>query len=128
MRMKKFLKSIQLAICSVLFACNIALVVAPASPAFADAKSEVCNAIGDTPCTGGQSRISGVIEKVINLLSAIGGIIAVIMVIIGGVKYVTSSGDSNSASSARNTILYAVIGLIIIAFSQVLVRFVLQQT
>lgn len=125
--MKKILKSIRLTICAALIACNIAVVITPASSVSADAKSEVCNAIGNTRCAGGQSRISEVIRKVINLLSAIGGIIAIIMIIIGGVRYMTSGGDSNSASSARNTILYAVIGLIVVVFAQIIVRFVLQQ-
>jgi hypothetical protein len=50
------------------------------------------------------------------------------MIIIGGLKYVTSAGDSNSITSAKNTILYAIIGIIIAASAQFLVQFVLRRT
>ena len=52
------------------------------------------------------------------------GVVAVIMIIIGGLKYITSSGDSNNVSSAKNTILYAIIGLVVVVLAQVIVRFV----
>lgn len=99
--------------------------VAPSANVYADAKEEACNAIGT--CSNGGERISNIIKTVINVLSAVGGMIAVILIIIGGVKYMTSGGDSNSASNARNTILYAVVGLIVVAFAQIIVQFVLQQ-
>jgi len=65
------------------------------------------------------------ITTIINILSLIVGIIAVIFIIIGGLKYITSGGDSNNVTSAKNTILYAIVGLIIVALAQVIVRFVL---
>lgn len=100
--------------------------VSPAlSYAQGDARSQVCGSIGG--CGSGQGRIQSVIETIINILSAVGGIIAVIMIIIGGFKFLTAGGDSNSVSSARNTIIYAIVGLIVIAFAQVIVRFVLQK-
>jgi len=74
-----------------------------------------------------QSSIEKLITTILNVFSAIVGSVAVIMVIIGGFKYVTSSGDSNAASSARNTVLFAVVGLIIVVFAQIIVRFVLQK-
>ena len=87
---------------------------------------------GDNPpcdrTTGAESSISGVIRTVINVFSAIVGAISVIMIIIGGFRYVTSAGDSNNVSGAKNTILYAIVGLIIVAFAQVIVQFVLQRT
>lgn len=53
------------------------------------------------------------------------GVVSVIMIIIGGLKYITSAGDSGNVSGAKNTILYAIIGLVIVALSQIIVRFVL---
>jgi hypothetical protein len=47
------------------------------------------------------------------------------MIVWGGLRYITSGGDSNKLSSAKNTIIYALIGLIIVALSQFIVRFVL---
>lgn len=74
------------------------------------------------------SRIENVIKTVINILSAIVGAVSVIMIVIGGFKYVTSNGDSNNVSSAKNTILYALVGLMIVAFAQVIVQFVLERS
>jgi hypothetical protein len=47
------------------------------------------------------------------------------MILVGGLKYTTSGGDASSVSSAKNTIIYALVGLIVAAFAQFLVRFVL---
>ena len=69
--------------------------------------------------------ISDVIRRIVNLLSIIVGVVAVIMIIVGGFRYVTSGGSDASVTGAKNTILYAVIGLIIVALAQLIVNFVL---
>lgn len=68
---------------------------------------------------------NGILAKVINLLLTLGGIISVIVIIIGGIRYVTSGGDSNQLRSARDTILYAVVGLVIAVMAFAIVNFVL---
>lgn len=83
-------------------------------------------------CTGGSSqeavaKLNNLIRYIINTLSAIVGVVAVIMIIIGGFRYITSGGTDTSVASAKNTILYAIIGLIIVALAQILVRFVLNK-
>jgi hypothetical protein len=82
-----------------------------------------------TGCTmsGGTTRVNDLITDAINLFSIIVGIVAVIMIIVGGFKYITSGGDSGNITSAKNTIIYAVIGLIIVALAQFLVQFVLDK-
>lgn len=75
--------------------------------------------------TEGDDEINSIITSVINIFSLVVGVVAVIMIIIGGLKYITSSGDSNNVTSAKNTILYAIIGLVIVAMAQFVVRFVL---
>lgn len=64
----------------------------------------------------------------LNLLSIIVGIAAVIMIIIAGLRYVTSGGKDESVKGAKNTILYAIIGLVIVALAQVIVHFVLTES
>ena len=49
----------------------------------------------------------------------------IIMIIIGGFRYIISGGDSSSVQGAKNTILYAIVGLLIVVFAQVIIRFVL---
>lgn len=53
------------------------------------------------------------------------GIIAVIVMIIGGFFYVTSNGDANKIARGKNTILYAVVGLVVIIFAFVITQFVI---
>lgn len=93
-------------------------------------KIEACKALNDgNDCNAaGGETIQNVIKVVLNILSIISAIIAVIMLIIGGVKYITSQGDSGAVSSAKNTIIYACVGLVIVAMSQFLVKFVLTKT
>ena len=71
--------------------------------------------------------VNNVIGVVINVLSTIVGIVAVVFIIIGGFKYITSSGDSSNVASAKNTILYAIVGLIIVALAQFITGFVLSR-
>jgi Type IV secretion system pilin len=74
-----------------------------------------------------ESKVNSVVTLVINLFSVIVGLIAVIMIIVGGIKYITSGGESSNVSGAKNTILYAIVGLVVVALAQVIVRFVLSK-
>ena len=71
--------------------------------------------------------VNDTIATVLNLLSVAVGIIAVIMIIMGGLRYILSSGSQEKVTSAKNTLLYAVIGLIIVALAQIIVQFVLNK-
>lgn len=112
------------------------LVVAPALASAADLKGDACaglNALSsdtaNTNCSSNGTRsINNILAVVINILSIIVGVAAVIMIIIGGFNYVTSSGESSNTASAKNTIIYALVGLVIVVLAQVLVHFVLTKT
>jgi heme/copper-type cytochrome/quinol oxidase subunit 2 len=82
-----------------------------------------------TNCDSGASAesVNQKIANIINILSVIVGIVAVVMIIIGGLRYITSGGASEKVSGAKNTILYALIGLIIVALAQVIVHFVINR-
>ncbi len=86
-----------------------------------DVTATNCN----TQTAGSTNSLQEVLTKGVNIFSIIVGIIAVIMIIVGGLKYITSGGDSGNVSSAKNTIIYAIVGLIIVALAQFIVRFVL---
>lgn len=88
-----------------------------------DTKEQNC----DNTTTAGTDRINKIVTQVVNIFSIVVGIVAVIMIIVGGFKYITSGGDSNSITSAKNTIIYALIGLVIVALSQFIVQFVLNK-
>lgn len=74
-----------------------------------------------------EDNVNRIIRLIINLFSVIVGIISVVMIIVGGVKYITSGGASEKVTGAKNTILFAVIGLIVVALAQIIVRFVLSK-
>lgn len=83
--------------------------------------ASICNAGSDDPVTGE----SGVLRKVLLMISYVAGVAAVIMVLLGGLKFITANGDPNSITSARNTVLYALIGVVVFLLSQIIVRFVI---
>lgn len=90
----------------------------------ATAGSPVCSGtVGGNPISGSD----GVITSVVNILSFVIGVASVIMVIFGGFKYITSNGDSGSIENAKNTILYAIIGVLVAVLAQAIVIFVLRR-
>ena len=68
---------------------------------------------------------SGIFTTVTNVLLFIVGAISVIMVVIGGLRYVLSGGNSANITTAKNTILYAIVGLIVSLLAYALVNFVI---
>jgi hypothetical protein len=117
----------------------IAVPVALPAAAFAAADISNCLATGSglsvdagANCTapstaGGTTKINNLITDVVNIFSAVVGVVSVIMIIVGGFQYITSGGDSGKVSTAKTTIIYAIVGLVVVAFSQFLVQFVLNK-
>ena len=77
----------------------------------------------DDQCQGSES--APVFKTITNVLLFIVGAISVIMLIIGGIRYTVSGGDSTAVTSAKNTILYAVIGIIVSLLAFAVVNFVI---
>src|SRR6185312_3712079 len=69
--------------------------------------------------------LASLAAKIVDIFSIVVGAVAIIMIIYGGFRYITSGGDSNRVGSAKNTLIYAIVGLIIVALAQVIVHFVL---
>ena len=76
-------------------------------------------------CPDESGTINSILGDIINILGIVVGIAAVLMLVVGGFKYITSGGDSSKTASARNTVIYSIIGLVIAVMAQVLVHFVL---
>ncbi|HEX5798454.1 MAG TPA: pilin [Candidatus Saccharimonadales bacterium] len=72
-------------------------------------------------------KLNRIISEIINFFSVIIGVVAVLMIIVGGFRYIISGGDTGNVTSAKNTILYAIIGLIVVVFAQVIVKFILSK-
>ena len=75
----------------------------------------------------GSSSITNIAKKVVNLFSIVVGAISVIMIIYGGFRYITSGGASEKVGEAKKTLIYAIIGLIVVALAQLIIHFVLNQ-
>ena len=76
-------------------------------------------------CGGNNNALPNIITVIINSIIAVSGLVAVIFIVVGGVNYVTSSGDANKVKKAKDTILYACIGLIICALAFAIVNWVI---
>ncbi len=82
---------------------------------------------GGADCAKGNStaELTPTIALVVNTLIFVVGIIAVISIIVGGLRYVLSQGNEKAIEGAKNTILYAVIGLIVAVLAYAIVNFIL---
>lgn len=91
------------------------------------AELEWTGGTGDCDDTTGDAgeTVNSTVALVINIFSWVVGVVSVIMIIYGGFRYVTSAGNEAGVKSAKDTILYALIGLVIVALSQIIVKFVL---
>ena len=77
---------------------------------------------------GGQNDIygpHGLITDAITIISWVAGVVAVVVLMIGGFRFVISGGDPNQVSGARNMILYALVGLVVIGAAQIIMRFII---
>ncbi len=110
--------------------------VAQAKVDIGDAKSQTksgqCSqqggAVNDGKCMKDgkeiNSGLTGIFSTVVNILLFLVGAVAVIMLVIGGFRYVTSNGDQNAVSGAKNTILYAIIGIVVAFMAYAAVNFI----
>lgn len=68
---------------------------------------------------------SGELQLILQVAFAILGAVAVLFVVIGGLRYAISDGDPEDMSKAKNTIIYAIVGLVIVLFAEAIVTFAL---
>lgn len=116
----------------IMLGLSFALPGASASAACSTGSSAVKQGLqGGADCAQGTGQSTnlfgnnGVFKTITNVLLYIIGAIAVIMLIIGGIRYITSGGDSTQVTNAKNTILYAVVGIVIAILAYAVVNFVI---
>ena len=85
--------------------------------------SPVCNQGSDNPLSGS----NGLILKAFQIFLIFAAVIAVIMIMLGGWAYITSQGEPQKLKGAKDTILYAIIGLVIAASAQAIISFVIKK-
>jgi hypothetical protein len=87
-----------------------------------------CGAQADSAvCKSKADSASSIIKNVINTALVILGSIAVLMIVIGGIRYTTSNGNSTHVKEAKDTIMYAVIGLVVAMTAFGIVNFVIDR-
>ncbi len=103
--------------------------VAVAAEGTCDSASSCAKSGADEVGSTGSSSTSvgGIIKTVVSIMLFLLGAICVIMIIIGGIRYATSQGDKANLTGAKNTILYAVVGLVVAIAAYAIVDFVLGQ-
>jgi hypothetical protein len=79
--------------------------------------TDVCKASGDSAAT--------MIQTVIKIALTVLGMISILMIVIGGVRYTLSTGDSTAVKNAKDTVLYSVVGLVVAIMSYAIVHFVI---
>ncbi len=100
--------------------------VVPVTSALAlDVGAGACGGNNSAPCKASDDDIAALLGNVISLLLFIAGAAAVLVIVIGGIRYITSDGDPGAASKAKNTIIFALVGLVIAIMSYSIVNFVI---
>lgn len=129
---KKLQASIRTLVLSIALLAPVAAPIAvhAQSPSIEDGLCAGSDLSTEGSCNSGSQQeaedaVNGIIKTVINIFSLVVGVVSVIMIIIGGLKYITSGGESANVTGAKNTILYAIIGLVVVALAQIIVQFVL---
>jgi hypothetical protein len=96
-------------------------------------KEELCKGSGGTwngsTCTNGNAggvTVESTFKRVVNVFLFLIGAIAVVMIVIGGFRYTISGGDSSAVNGAKNTILYAIVGLVVAVAAYGIVNFVIR--
>lgn len=121
--MKQRLQPIILAVVAALGIGLFSAVPAGAINVFKDCPDGATTAV----CQAKDDSVQGPVQTVISTLLVVIGIVAVIMIIIGGIRYTLSNGDASQIKSAKDTVLYSVVGLVVAMLAYAIVNFVVRQ-
>ncbi len=119
---------LKLALASVLMMAGIvanSAIVSPAHAAFDPDTANVTQGVEDSVKDKKNRELPDIIKKVTNTMMYVVGAVSVIMLIFGGLRYTTSGGDATKVGNAKNTILYAIIGLIVAILAYAIINFVI---
>lgn len=67
------------------------------------------------------------LENIATIVAIVAGAAAVILLLVGSIQYITSGGDTNKVTNAKNTVIYALVGLVVIALAASIIEFVVNQ-
>lgn len=122
------MNKLKMILAGMLIVPTVALAVAPAASAEGDytLNSGVTSAKGDG-VNDTTSDPQALVKQFVNIFLFAVGALSVIMLIWGGIRYTTSAGDSNKVQAAKNTVLYAIVGLVIAILAYAIVNMVIDK-
>ncbi len=124
-KIKTLILTASVLVLPLLFAASVTTL--PSLAATCTGKDCVTAGVGSVGDTGAGTDLQAIIKKIVNVLLFVIGAVSVIMIVVGAIKYVTANGDTSALTSAKNTILYAVIGLLVALMAYAIVNFVVVQ-
>ena len=102
--------------------------LAQVAPAFAIGEGGFSSGVSSARGAGVPTNLAdgedSIIRRIINILLYAIGVVSVVMLIFGGFRYVVSGGKKESVTDAKNTILYAIVGLLLAIFAYAIIQFV----
>lgn len=121
MQIKKYIITLLIAVAAVLPVAVLSVSHVGAAP-----KDQILSGVksvddGNTS----DSALSDSVKNIINMMLYIAGAVAVIMIIIGGIRFIISNGNPETVKAARNTVLYAAIGIVVVVMAYAIVNFVI---
>jgi len=114
---------------------SLGIVITISLPVYAEqftgSKQQACAGLSEASVTGGScnsgsTTVHRLLVDTVNVVATVGGIIAIIMIIVAGMKFITSGGDPQGVASARSNLVWAAVGIVVVVMAEVLVHFVLQ--
>lgn len=96
-----------------------------ACPSDSSPQGQVLSGVGQTGGNCSDAPVNNVFQTAVQILSIVVGVAAIIAIIYAGFKYIASGGDANKVANAKNTLIYAIVGLAVAGLAQVLIHFVL---
>lgn len=125
------MKKLRLLLASFVFITLSAFaVVVPTTTTYAyDPLAETCSGAGSSSnpiCKEKNASANDLITNLVNILLYVVGALSVVMIIWAGISYVTSAGDSSKTKRAKDTLLYAIIGLIVAFLGFAIVNWVIK--
>jgi uncharacterized membrane protein len=120
------MKTIKQLILAIGIIAGLSLASAPLANA-ANIFDNVCSGSNTALCQNKNDNVQSQIATIVNVLLYVLGAVSVIVIIIAGIMYVTSGGDAAAVTKAKNTLMYAIVGLIVAVLAYAIVNFVVSK-
>lgn len=131
MKGTKMNKTIKNVLTGIMMIPMIALGVSVFNPApqlaSADAKTSIEDGFGNSGGTENTTELPDLFKNIINTALYVVGAVSVLMLIYGGIRYTISGGNTQDVTAAKNTVLYAIVGIVVSLLAYAIVNFVIDQ-